>query len=200
MILPLLSSHDKPEIERHLKPKAVLEYRVELTTIGTQIGRYDYTMRGVVGPDQGTKEFNVSFSLEKMKGEIAGSPTSAERFGAIQATLGPTGFAKNLSFMGTALSFSMPLVSFYLPDESGAEVEFSSPTYDGGITLVGKAWPKGSRIESQAHFLLRGEDPDQSAYRRLRVTAEFDKAGVLLRSEGKYTAPDGTVTFKLTKK
>ena len=200
MILPLVALDDKPPIERKLKPKMTLEYRVELTTIGNQIARYDYTMRGTVGPEQGTKEYNVTFVLEDMKGEIAGGATSSARFGSVQVALGPTGFPKNLSFLGNALSFSMPLLSFYLPEKAGAEVEFISPAYDQRITVVGKAWAKGVRIESQANLVVSGEEPDRSTLRRLKMKAEFDKSGTLLSSSGKYTAPDGTVNFKVTKK
>jgi hypothetical protein len=198
MILPLITAQDAPLIERHLKPKAILEYRVELTTIANQLARYDYTMRGTVGGTQGDGEFPVQFILEKMKGEIEGMAISSERFGSMQTRFGPKGFPRGLSFVGSALSFSMPLLSFYLPEKTGAVVEFASESYDGRISVVGKAVVKGLRVESQAKMVVSEEEPDQSMFRKLKMTAEFDKNGVLLTSQGKYTAPDGTVNFKLT--
>jgi hypothetical protein len=210
MILLLLGLQDPPQKAEDPKPAVVRKvrakqedvYEVALTTIGKAIVRYAYDMRLTVTdtkPD-GDKWPMVA-TLENVKTEIAGKELDRGKFGSIKLEMPEAGFPIGLTFLGDTLPFSLPLLSFYLPESNESPLAFKSPMYDRVIYAAGTVTTKPGaehQVQTSARFFVENEEKDQSMFRKLSMTAVFDtKTGQLIRSNGKYTAPDGTVNFRI---
>jgi hypothetical protein len=201
---PPAKPEPKPDFVRKLKAKNEYIYRVELTTIAKEIARYDYTMRLKVGARQGNEgDWPMDVVLQDLTSEVGGKQIKRDTFGSVALTIGDVGFPKGLTFLGTTLPFSMPLLSLFLPEKPDLQLEFVSPPYDGSITFKGKATVKKGAEHSvwmDARVHIANEPKDDSMFRKLNITSIFDpKDGALLRATGKYVAADGTVNFRLTR-
>ncbi|MEZ0324987.1 MAG: hypothetical protein ACAH95_03710 [Fimbriimonas sp.] len=197
-----LQEAPKPAVQRMPKAKAQESFHVELSTFGKELVRYDYTMRLKFGQQPALDaDWPVDVSLTDLKSQVGGKEINRAAFGSMAISLGTTGAPKGLTFLGTTLPFSLPLLSLILPESEA--VEYATPTYDGSISFKGKlTMKKGAEFsvgfDSRLH--VEGEARDDSMFRKFNMTSVFDpKTGNLLRSTGKYVAIDGTVNYRLTR-
>jgi hypothetical protein len=216
----------KPPIVRTVSPKIKPIYRVTLDTTGGETAHYEYTMRivpfssrplaapqGKVPQAKKAKpaaqpiDRAVQFVLTALHAQYGDKSVQQGDFGVVPLYFPESGLPLGLTFKGERLTaFILPLISWYLPP-AGAEPDKSfdleKDTIDDVLEVSGSGVfhaPEDGKEDLSLEIDFQINGVDYIKKRRLVLAISLDSTdGEVLSANGNYSAPDGTVSFRVSR-